>query len=388
MKPLTDSPHYRDFIASRDRAMETILQKYLRAMGQTVSFLIKRTEEVVSHMASHPANHAEFKRRRQELEKRLDPFFHMASEQSLYLLQSLRRTVYTLSYAGQAEAISRVLQKKFYYTFNRKDFEDIRHDDTKLGANPRLQVELAYSRLFRDVLDAFQLSQVQDSPRDETIERVIRAFPRERADSKPSRKMAPMKEAAAFLPLGKFRKYGDFSTDMPPSGASDEPDLTDLSSGTIEPEEWTGILDDYFSEYFPGDSYLRSPYGRIFDTEDGARYEWQLERDVTEDFVSQVRDGENEAANDQGITDFQWIAVVDDKTDDCCLWRDGLTTEEIEKALKSQHSDDECDAVAVPAHPLCRCRMAPMTKDMPEESQADFSSFDDWLEHQADLAAA
>lgn len=388
MKPLTDSAHYRSFIASRDRALEAILQKYLRAMGQTVSFLRKRTEEVVSHLASHPASHADFKRRRQDLERRLDPFFHMATAQAQYLVQQLRRTTYTLSYAGQAEAISRVLQKKFHYTFNRKDFDEIKNDKSHHGHDPAAQVDLAYSRLLRDVLDAFQMSQVRGDNQADTVERVMGAFPREIDDAKPSRRMAPMKEAAAFLPLGKFRKFGGtFSTDTPPQGPDDAPKAAELSTGTIEKDEWTGILDDYYSEYFPGDSYLRSPYGKIFDTEDGARYAWQLEQDVSEDFVSQVRDGENEAANDQGITDMQWIAVLDNKTDDCCAWRDGLTTSEIEKKLDDQ--DDDCDdALAPPLHPLCRCRLAPMTDDFPETAQADFGSFDNWLETQADKASA
>lgn len=373
LKPLTESPRYESFIASRDQTLEEILQKYLRALGAPVTWLQHRVHEVVSHVGIHDTDHANLKRRRQELEKRLHPWFEMAVEQSVYLIKNLRRTSYVLSYAGQAEGIGRALGTETKRDLSKSDIHVQIDAKAVFGGDLKMRVELSYSRLMRDVLDAFQLSQVMGSTPTETLERIDRAFPKKIKDTKPSRKLAPMKEAG-FLSDSNY----------PTNSTQDD---VSISTGVIPQEDWDASLNDYFAEYFPAETYHRSPFGHLFTTDEGDRYEWQIEQDTTEDFVQQVRDGENDAANANGINDFQWISIVDSKTDDCCLWRDGLTTTEIEKELAGDHSDDDCDAVTVPAHPFCRCRMAPMTADMPEESPPDFGGFSNWLDQQKADAA-
>ena len=114
-------------------------------------------------------------------------------------------------------------------------------------------------------------------------------------------------------------------------------------------------------------------------------YAWEYERDITNDFVYAVREGAIEAAKENGITDFVWIAVVDDKTDACCLWRDGLLTSEIEAKLKEHESEDEdCNlggsGLVPPLHFNCRCSLAPATDAIPQKPEVDYASFDKWLE--------
>jgi hypothetical protein len=74
-----------------------------------------------------------------------------------------------------------------------------------------------------------------------------------------------------------------------------------------------------------------------------------------------------------------WIAIIDDKTDDCCLKRDGLTSTQIEEKLRGEWEKDECQAKVTPAHFNCRCRMAPVSDDLPDQAPADFGGFDEWL---------
>lgn len=383
MRALTESPHYEKFMLGRDLALEKFLQKYLNLLGSTVGVLRVRANLIASELVSDGISHYDAKKKTATFEKRLLPWFEMASHEAFALIVRLRRTTYALSYMGQAEAIGRVLNVAIPYELKRDQIDEISAQDTPIGGNLKLKVELTFSRLLRDVVDAFQLSMVmaggeEATSKAELLDRVRRSFPRQISDTKPKKAMARLREAGPFTP---FPRLGDGSG---PSG-------TGISIGVIDPPEWDQILEDYFSEEFPPDSPNRTVYSRVFYSEapsDEGRYEWELERDVTDDFVHRIRDGENDAANDQGITDFQWISIIDKKTDECCLWRDGLTSEEIEVQLKDEHSDDPCDTSVAPAHPFCRCRMVPMTVDIPKfEAQKGWMNFDDWLNEKAGVAA-
>lgn len=158
----------------------------------------------------------------------------------------------------------------------------------------------------------------------------------------------------------------------------------------IDESEWQKILDDYKSQYVPKN---RGPE-TFFDPEDvkdqtgvsigqydDAVYQWELEQDVTQDFVTRVREGQVEAANQNGYTDFVWVAVVDSVTDECCLWRDGLTTQQIELALSKEHSDDDCDATVPPAHFNCRCTLEPVTDNIEDlQPESNIGDFNAWLD--------
>ena len=155
---------------------------------------------------------------------------------------------------------------------------------------------------------------------------------------------------------------------------------TKILTGLLDRDEWQDIVDSVSGP----DVYPFRNEDTVFDTPNpnasGEEYfTWEAERDTTHEFVQQVRDGKNQAANDAGIQDFVWIAVVDKATDDCCMWRDGLTTSQIEEELKGAHSDDECDAITPPAHPNCRCDIEPVTSDLTDEVNPAIPEFDTWL---------
>jgi hypothetical protein len=112
-------------------------------------------------------------------------------------------------------------------------------------------------------------------------------------------------------------------------------------------------------------------------------YGWELEQQLTHDFVKSVRDGQIDAANVNGINEFIWIAIIDQRTCElCCEWRSGLTTSEIEKTLADNPElKEHCDVVVPPAHFNCRCGIAPVAIDLEttDIQTTDAKEFDDWL---------
>lgn len=356
MKPLITVPAYEKFLLDRDQGLERVLAKYSRAMSHIVLALKLRSEEVASHFAVTGIHKDQLKRARIHFEDHVRPYFEMAIQRAEALTLSMRKTVYLISAAGQSHAIARTLDRKTTLSISKDEIRDVLKDESHLGGPVGLRCELSFHRLLRDVVDAFQLSQVMSSTPQETIERIGRSFPRFEKVKARRNVMAKLKES--FAPK--------------------EPEV-EISEFGIDAADWEAAVQDYLSTEIPQG---RAPYDKIFDDASDTpeyfqRSRWEVEQELTNDFVDQVRSGENEAASQAGIDDFQWIAIVDSKTDECCFERDGLTMTEIDETVK-----DEFDGPP-PIHPNCRCRLAPMVKEMPEESAPDFGSFDSWLANKA-----
>lgn len=363
MKALTAVTAYEKFIKERDHGLERVLAKYSKAISDIVAVLKVRAQEVAGHMVTTSQHRDQLKRARQQFHDALAPYFDMGISRATALMQEMRRTTYLISAAGASQAISATLQKEHTLKISRDDLRQVLKDETHAGGPVELRMELGFGRLLRAAVDAFQLSQVMGSTALETIERVGRSFPRTEKTSHRRRVMAKLQEAE--------RK-------------KDDPEIA-ISELGIEQDDWDAAVEDYLSDQL---IVSRAPYDRIFqeDSETPEYFQravWEVEQDLTNDFVDQVRDGENEAANQAGINDFSWIAIVDKKTDECCLLRDGLTISEIEARLAAGDDMGGCDATSCPAHPFCRCRLAPMTKNIPDEQPTDFGSFDGFLRDQA-----
>lgn len=387
LKSLTQSSRYTDFIQSRDHALEEILTKYLRANSNVLDFLKLRAHEVASHLSVYLGTHYQAKRARDEFERRMHPWFDMAIRQSTHLMTNLRKTTYTLSYAGQAEGLGRALGVNTRLDLTKEDLKEKLSDESPSGGSLHQRVELAYHRLLRDLVDAYQLSQVLESPIEETLARLDRAFPKVKVVKKQKAPMAKMKEAKKKKPDEEIEEENSGSFVMEETIDGSEV-FVGASRGFIDPADWEEAVQDYKSEYLP---FSRGPNDKVFgtsisetgDEEKVEIYQWELEQEVTEDFVQSVRDGELDAAKENGVTDMQWIAIIDAKTDECCSERDGLTTAEIQSKLNDGESMGDCDSVAPPAHQRCRCRLSPMTDNLPEESPPDFGGFDSWLTERA-----
>lgn len=378
---LNQSPRYRAFVTGRDQALEAILDKYLRAQDRLLTFLRTKVIETASHMGMHGLTLEHHRQTRELFEKRITPFFTVCQAESVSLMKQLRSSTYTLTKAGEAEAIARALGKPCKYSIHQNQLGALMAKDTPSGGEIAARVELSYSRLKHDVLEAFQLSQTLESPLPDLIARVKAAFPKSRPLKKPPNALRSIREASSDDSEINRHNLGRVG----------------LSTGTFDQDTWDQMLGDYTSDELPDSVYRRGPNDKLlyFSVDDEGqvdmtqRYEWEVENEMTEDFVSSVRAGEIDAANENGISDFMWLAVIDAKTDDCCALRDGLSSNEIEAKLESGDMDsDECDAITPPAHFNCRCRPVPMSDDIPAETPPDFGSFDDWLGQKAEESQA
>jgi hypothetical protein len=331
--------------------------------------LKQKCEEVALHMSLRKTHEAMITAAVKEFEHRIEPDFNRARDDATWLVNEMRRTSILISGAGQSEAISRAIGKPTKYTMSRQDLAQMLDRETQYGGTVKSRVALEFHRLRDDVKQAFHMSLVMSSTAEQTLERIGRAFP----------KLAKVKRPKVMTKLVEADKK------TPTVEETQRP----VNALLISPDDWNSAVEDYLEENILID---RSPTGKLYGvnydepatSEDEIRYQWQLENQVTQDFVDSVREGENDAANQNGITDFQWIAIVDSKTDDCCLARDGLTTREIEEKLDAGEDMGDSEESVAPAHFNCRCRMAPMTDDMPEVDPPDFGAAEDWLNEQAE----
>lgn len=366
-RPLTDSKQYNAFVAKRDRALEEILNKYLNAIDAVVYSLKRRTEEVVSpFLIRNPIHYTGgVTLINQELGKRIEYIFGAAGHEIYRQMILLRATSYVLSHLGQAEAIARALGSAKHDTSDTK-LEKILNKDSPTGGKLRDRIDLYMIRLKNKILEAYRMGHLLEEKPHEILKRIMTAFP-------------PQAQAP------KFRR--SVLKQIKETGVKLAKGIT-LTTGTADQETLDQMVEDYLADNLPADLYQRSPqdlsnYYELDDqgnvvSSDG-RFQWEVEQETTQDFVERVRNGEIDAAKENGIEDLQWVAILDSKTDECCEWRDGLSSDEIEEALKGDHQDDDCDAIVPPAHFNCRCRLVPISKDMPDVEKSDFSDFDDWL---------
>jgi SPP1 gp7 family putative phage head morphogenesis protein len=380
-KPLAKCPLYRAFVTDRDRALEHILNNYLTANSRVMDMLIDQVMSVIGDAHSgHGNDVAEFYMSRPRVQLKLDFLFDIAARHTVDLIRRLRVSTYTLAHAGEVEAIARALGKPQKVFLDQKTLDKAIRAESPSGGLIQAKISFFYNRLKHRVFTAMEQAVVLGDGVMDAKDRVRQVFPKPYTVRRPKRelKVVPFREADDPDWLKKAK--ADFEQDRNAEGwfQKYQEDLTDggdLSVGIIDDHAWRQVVDDYRAENIP--------FGRgvmdFTDDEGERRYDWEIEKELTQDFVEQVRSGQVDAAQDNGINDFMWIAVIDDKTDDCCAWRDGLTTSEIEEQLKSGHSDDDCDATVPPAHFNCRCTLAPVTKDFPEETPPDFGSFEDWL---------
>jgi len=222
------------------------------------------------------------------------------------------------------------------------------------------RIHLSLERLKRKVIDAVQLSRTLGETQEEALVRAGKAFP----PATPRKKLNEL--TRAFVEADRKPEEGD-----PLYGPM-----------FIDADDWDDIVSEYKDQYVPewrDPRYtLDSPASAGTDGE-YMLYPWQVEQEMTEDFVTSVRNGEVDSANAQGITDFVWIAILDAHTDECCRKRDGLLTSEIEEKLKGEWAEDECQAIYVPGHFFCRCRLAPAADNIPDKPADNSQDLEDWL---------
>ena len=358
---LTDNPRYRRFVEERDRALEQVLHNALHDQSAILHEALTRTLEVVSRGYNMIPDGgfftAEATRAIALISSRLDAVYAEATARLVNRWMRLRRNAYALAATAEAEAIGRATAKSPELRLTRSDLDE--HMMRRNTQDERLpaRVALSLNKLKYAILEALELARVHGETHEDALRRVESVFPKVSRYKRPPRVLKPMREA-----------------DADPSKPK-----ADASFVFLSDEEWADILDAYKQSELPAFRF----FGEPVDVDTGEEeltewYAWEIEQEMTHDLVASVRDGQNVAAKAAGIKDFVWIAILDDHTDPCCSWRHGLTTREIEVKLEREHADDDCKAIAVPAHFGCRCQQSPVG-DVSERDDLDLGSFDDWL---------
>lgn len=359
MKSLNNVPAYRKFVRERDQALEVLLDNALTEVDNILKELFVRwiysclNTSVRSKVYQTNADDLMMIRGLQtQLEMSIPAAINRISE----IIKRLRKNTYLLTVSSEAEAIGIALNKKTqYHPTMLKKMNVINRDlpTGDMGRKIQLMLLNVADKLKKQTL---WLMMQKDINEFEAIQSLIYKLPKSKA--------AERRRALKKVQVTEADRDSDYESD--------------LSSGLITDEEWEDILTQYKSEI----SVDRSPE-TYFSIAKGAdevkRYAWEMESEIVQDFVQQVRLGQIDAANENGITDFIWIAVVDDRTDECCLWRDGLTTKEIEQKLKTDHREDECQTSVPPAHFNCRCALAPATENIPDVPASNQAEFEKWL---------
>lgn len=369
-----DSPRYRRFVNERDKALEQLHINAQKDISVILHNGLERILGVVTRGYSNlPAN----------------GFFTQQADHAIQLIDNrvanaladigpaiidrwiqFRKHAWLLATLSESEAIAHAFGKQTQNRVTRADLTAVSLGDTFQKENIASRVSLALSRIRRKVMDAVETSKVHQDKLEDALARVMtRAFPSAQAYIRPPRMLKPI----------KAREADDYKYTVGLAVAVEATKARLGSEAFVDDAEWDDLVDNYKSSQLPSTRFFNEPIDiDIGDAELEEWYAWEIEKELTHDFVDKVRKGQVDAANKAGISDFVWIAVIDSHTDDCCAWRDGLTTTEIQAELEGKHRGDECDATEPPAHYNCRCALAPVG-EIPERIELDLGEFDEWL---------
>ena len=349
----------------RDAALEKILERGQLAITEIAQEAFSKCMQVL--ISAYP----QLLSRRQSgyiisdvirsLDLNMDRIMHDAAHRSFFRALDLRKRSYILSNVGQAEAIGRATGKTAQYHVPNSKVLQITHSKLKGGYRLEDRFLLAYSKVRRDLIHAIETSLSMEEDDENMRIRLYKALPKRRVFSQTPNALKKTKK-----PLKEAR--------------ADEPSIT-MSTGFVNDDDWCGLVDDYLDEHIPD---IRGPEDFItINTPKGVKnvYGWELERDVNQAFVEDVRSGQVDAANSNGIIDFVWVAVLDDRTEAFDAWADGRLTSEIETAIeRGDAPESEYETSVPPAHFNCRCTLAPATDELIDQiPQSNLGDFDAWL---------
>lgn len=385
MLSLNDQKSYRKFINDRDLALEQLLRNsrlrkadYTNGAFRKVFEAIKIQYDQIQRTASRSMM--------DRLESAIESIFnHLAFMLTMETME-VRKKSYMLAYAGEAQAIAQNVAKTAKLDLSKTKLAEIITRPFSNGLQPMRTFQLQFSKLRREIISALEYSLAFGEPVDKALGRVNHKLPSEK--SIPSRRvLKTVKMSEAKKPAFSAYSKGSDNDAFEMSLDQQRP----VHGFEWDQETWDQILDDLSTDY---QFTNRSPESYVDVTnpfndqpmkskvpEEDRIYAWEIESETTHDFVQQVRSGQVEAAKKNGITDFVWIAILDDRTDYCCEWRSGLLTSEIEERLNTDHKNDKCRAIVPPAHFNCRCALAPASADMEAVDNEDAErEFDQWLE--------
>lgn len=368
---IDNQPAYRKWVKARDSALEDLLNRAQAQTGDVLRMLLGRVLEVSKAYYYDMQNGGLGAHLYEDHMKRI---FSEATFTLVNIMMNLRATSFTLAKSSEAEIIAQLVKSPAHpitTKLDRSHIQKIKDKETLAGGSVFDRTKMYCDRLRRKIESQAHMAAMNSPDLETFLQTVVYAFPKRRIVKRPKRALKPALMEAE----------------------GDEKPKVDYSINFIDDQEWNQMLRDYGDEYIPEwrqpeyvvDIPISDPeIAKNADPND-IRYAWEFERDMTNDFVSAVRDGQIEAATDNGITDFVWIAVIDSVTDECCAWRDSLLVSEIEEQLGDHESeDDECDTegdgLTPPLHFNCRCTLAPALDNIPDQPDDGSKEFADWLE--------
>lgn len=358
------NPTYRKWVKLRDRGLEDL---HTRAQLEAA--------DVMRGMITHVllTAKAQFHGMKMGSPLTMDWFEHgiknyfLSQSTKFYdIATKLRQRAYTLANASESEILAQLKAKPTVTAHvSKARLMEVKHRSAFSGGQLQQRITMYLDRLRRKVASYAQQAALTAKDETDFARDVYQSLPKARVVNLPRRILKPQLMESEYT-IGKGKNKADVAIDM------------------IDQDAWDDMLDAYKTEY---ELKTRAPefvIGAPEVTGQKVWYAWEFERDMTNEFVQAVRDGQIDAANDNGITDFVWIAVIDDRTDECCTWRDGLLVSEIETQLGDhEDEDDACDVgdgLNPPIHFNCRCTLAPATDNMPEVPDDGKKEFDEWLD--------
>lgn len=353
MRNALANKQYRDFTKERDKALERLLdhtnKDVSRLLTHTLTEVLKLIKIYYPHFQEsnmHIDKVIRFLRSQVSIE--FEKLFHKILEK----FYALSKATYIMTALGEGEALGIMLGKKTHVKLDHQTLDQLKNKKSTKTKAQYLALEL--EKTAQKISNRIASEIIKQSPINEALQNIKAAFP------KPVHVKRPK--------VLKYLTEADSKTTL----------TTDTVTSLLPEDEWQKVLDLYFKTELPATRFYNE---ELLDApSEELKYAWQVENVMTEEFVTQVTDGAKDASSENGITDFVWIAVLDAHTDDCCADRDGMLISEIEDALKSGELDEaECDATVPPAHFNCRCRIAPVDKDIPERSDEKAKEFDQWL---------
>ncbi len=353
------NPAYRKWVLARDKALE---QLHTRAQLEAADELRKWFIHILL------SARAQYHGMRQGLPMSVAWFDNGIQTQGQHTVRALykiatdlRARSYTLARASESEILAQLSKRPVKATVHRAIVKQKSENSKLPGPKLHHRIQLYVDRLRRKIVSYAQAAAL--NARDETDfgQDVYAILPKARPVKVPRRILKPK-----LMESGR-KPQADVAIDL------------------IDEDQWDDMVDAYKDEYVPKTRGPEYTVGMPQTTEADDWYGWEFERDMTNEFVQAVREGQVDAANENGITDFVWIAIIDSRTDNCCLWRDGLLVSEIEQQMADHQSEDEdCDVsgdegLNPPIHFNCRCTLAPATDNIPDKPDDGAKEFDAWL---------
>lgn len=351
-----ENSHYRKWVRERDRALERLHTRaqleaadVMRELLTAILMQAKNQFHAIKH--GHTIDYFEHALRHN---------FAKCSDQLYKIMGDLRVRAYTLACASESEIISRLVKsRQIHSTVSYHRLNEIRHKDSILGGDIARRVSFYLDRLRRKITTYAQAAAFSAKDVDEFARDVRSAFPRARRVQVPRRQLKPLKEADHNI-------------------KTDDDGTAHVVIDNIDQAAWDDMVDAYKNEYVPKTRSPEFTVGLPATSEEDTWYAWEFERDMSSEFVSAVRSGQVDAANENGITDFVIVSIIDDKTcEDCCgnygcVDFDGLLASEVESMTKGGQD-------VPPYHFNCRCTLAPATENIPDVPDDGKEEFDDWL---------